>query len=129
MKKSSSKKINDKKESVEVIKKNASIEGAEKKSSAAPVPEKDVLQELIEKNIKWSQVIYNQNKKINRRLTMMVIGSYVRLALIMAPIIIGILYLPPLLAQMMEQYQSVLGGSASTAFDMKDFFDLWRNTR
>ena len=69
----------------------------------------DSLKELIEKNIKWSQVIYEQNRKIKRRLTMMAILSYLKLALILAPIIIGIIYLPPLLEQLLEQYSSILG--------------------
>lgn len=50
---------------------------------------------LIEKNIKWSQLIYHQNKKIQRRLTFLVIGNYLRLLLVFIPIIIGILYLLP----------------------------------
>ena len=45
----------------------------------------DELKSLVEKNIKWSQVIYNQNKKIKRRLTLMVLGSYLRFLLIIAP--------------------------------------------
>jgi len=68
------------------------------------------LKDLIEKNIKWSQVIYNQNKKIKHRLTMMVVGNYLRLALIIAPIILGIIYLPSLIKQFSAQYQDVLGG-------------------
>ncbi|PLX26437.1 hypothetical protein C0581_04500 [Candidatus Parcubacteria bacterium] len=67
------------------------------------------LKELIEKNIKWSQVIYNQNKKIKHRMTMMVIGSYLRLLLIVAPIILGIIYLPPLMSNLWEQYSATLG--------------------
>ncbi|HAT03767.1 MAG TPA: hypothetical protein DCS29_03275 [Candidatus Magasanikbacteria bacterium] len=67
------------------------------------------LKDLIEKNIKWSQVIYNQNKKIKHRLTLMVVGSYLRLVLILAPIILGIIYLPPLLNNLWNQYSDSLG--------------------
>ena len=69
----------------------------------------DGLKELIEKNIKWSQVIYEQNKKIKRRLTLMVVGSYLRLALILIPLILAFLFLPPLLKDVMGQYSSLLG--------------------
>jgi len=72
-------------------------------------PEHIELKELIEKNIKWSQVIYNQNKKIKHRMTMMVIGSYMRLLLIVIPIILGIVYLPPIIAQLLETMSSSLG--------------------
>lgn len=61
---------------------------------------------LIEKNIKWSQLIYDQNKKIQRRLTFLVIGNYVRLLLIFIPIIIGILYVLPFVGQEMEAYSA-----------------------
>ncbi|MFA7314997.1 MAG: hypothetical protein WC025_03695 [Candidatus Magasanikbacteria bacterium] len=76
------------------------------------------LQELIEKNIKWSQVIYNQNKKIKRRLTMMVIGNYLRLLLIVAPIILGIIYFPDILAKLNEYFGQYLGGGSSSIFDL-----------
>lgn len=76
------------------------------------------LKELIEKNIKWSQVIYNQNKKIKRRLTMMVIGSYIRLALILTPIILGIIFLPPLVDQYMSQFGNILGGGTTSLYDI-----------
>ena len=69
------------------------------------------LQELVEKNIKWSQVIYNQNKKIKRRLTMLVIGNYFRLFLIIAPIILGVLYFPEIMAKFNEYFGQYLGGA------------------
>lgn len=67
------------------------------------------LKSLIEKNIKWSQVIYEQNKKMNRRLTWMVAGSYLRLAIILIPLILALIFLPPFLQSFMEQYSSLLG--------------------
>ena len=88
----------------------------EKKTSTKPSGmAHSELKELIEKNIKWSQVIYNQNKKIKRRLTMMVIGSYVRLILILAPIILGIMFLPALIDQYISQFGTLLGGESGTA--------------
>jgi hypothetical protein len=69
----------------------------------------DSLKELIEKNIKWSQVIYEQNKKIKRRLTLMSVASYLRLLIFAIPIILGIIYLPSLLSNVLEQYGGILG--------------------
>lgn len=69
----------------------------------------DSLKELIEKNIKWSQVLYNQNRGIKRRLTMMVVGNYIRLFLILTPIILGIIFLPPFLSDIKEKYTGVFG--------------------
>ncbi len=71
----------------------------------------DELRELVGKNIKWSQVIYNQNRKIKHRLTLMVVGSYIRLALILAPIILAIIYLPPILKNVLGQYQEMFQSS------------------
>lgn len=70
--------------------------------------EDEELKKLIEKNIKWSQVIYNQNKKIKHRITMMVVGSYIRLFLILVPIIIGLIYLPDFIDAYFSKYSGIL---------------------
>lgn len=99
----------------------ASHEGdKEQKTSFSPIisPEKiesgdhESLKTLIEKNIKWSQVIYNQNRKIQRRLSWIVFGSYLRLFLILVPVILGIIYLPPLVSDFWVQYGSMFGDQA-----------------
>ena len=89
-----------------------------KSSPASATPKVDInvntkddsLKELIEKNIKWSQVLYEQNKKIKRRLTLMSVASYLRLLIFVVPIILGIIYLPPLMADLFAQYGNILGG-------------------
>lgn len=66
------------------------------------------LQDLLLKNIKLSEQIFEQNKKIKRRLTMMTVGNYLRIILIVAPIIFAIIYLPPLIDQVVSQYGGLL---------------------
>ncbi len=89
--------------------------------SDEPTPDMSVanshesLKELIEKNIKWSQVVYNQNKGIKRRLTMMVLGSYIRLFLILTPIVLGIIYLPPFVADLQNKFESAIGDASGSA--------------
>lgn len=77
-------------------------------------PESDegdaTLKDLVEKNIKWSQVIYEQNQGIKRRLTWMVVGSYLRLLIVVVPLILAFIYLPPLLKDLFAQYSGLLGG-------------------
>lgn len=75
----------------------------------------DGLKELIEKNIKWSQVIYEQNRKIKNRLNLIVVGDYVKLFIILIPVILAIVYLPPFLKELFDQYSGLLGigGGAS----------------
>ncbi|MBI2437177.1 MAG: hypothetical protein HYV41_05595 [Candidatus Magasanikbacteria bacterium] len=96
--------------------------------NATPEIKKDLsnaeLKELIEKNIKWSQVIYNQNRKINHRLTWMTIGSYLRLALIVVPLILGIIYLPPLIMEFLENYGAAFGIDSDT---FSQFGELFKN--
>lgn len=65
--------------------------------------------ELLEKNLKWSQLIYEQNKRIQYRLTMMVIGSYIKIAIIVVPLILAAIYLPPIAKDAFAQYQSLIG--------------------
>lgn len=88
-----------------------------KKINDSEMPEKiesgessDTLKDLVEKNIKWSQVIYEQNRGIKRRLTWMVAGSYLRLLMIVVPLILAFIYLPSLLKDLFAQYSSLLGG-------------------
>ncbi len=73
----------------------------------------ETLQELIEKNIKWSQVIYEQNRKIKRRMGWMLFGSYLRLAIIIIPLLLAIYYLPPIVENFWEQYGNLLSGVGS----------------
>jgi hypothetical protein len=75
----------------------------------------DSLKELIEKNIKWSQVIYEQNKKIKRRMGWMVFVGYLKIVLILAPIIFALIYLSPHFKQIFEQYSSLLGSGGATS--------------
>jgi len=90
------------------------------------------LKELIEKNIKWSQVLYHQNKAINRRITFMAIGGYIRLALILIPIILGLIYLPPIINEMLDKYRFIWESSANGQFPVGDFlqqlFDQYSTT-
>lgn len=67
------------------------------------------LEALLTKHLKWSQLIYEQNQKIEKRLLWMAIAGYVRLAIILIPLILAIVYLPPLLSNFLEQYQAVVG--------------------
>lgn len=73
-------------------------------------------EELLKKNLQWSQIIYEQNKKIKRSLNLMVWGGVLKWVIILAPIILGIIFLPPLLKPYWDQYSSLLGvGSGNSA--------------
>lgn len=93
---------------------------------ASQASEHESLKVLIEKNIKWSQVIYQQNRKIQRRLSWMTFGSYFRLFLILVPIILGAIFLPPLVSDFMNQYGSSSGGSAQ---NLRDYLEIFLPSR
>lgn len=77
---------------------------------AEPSDGMGTLKDLVEKNIKWSQVIYEQNKGIKRRLTWMVVGGYLRLLIVVVPLVLAAIYLPPLIKDMLGQYGDLMGG-------------------
>lgn len=68
------------------------------------------LKELIEKNLKWSQIIYEQNRKINNKLLWTAIAEWLKVLLIVVPLVLAILYLGPLLKGVISQYSDLLGG-------------------
>ena len=84
-------------------------ENEESKSEQSIDNKEEDLCSLVERSIKLSEEVYEQNKQINKRLRNMVWGSYLRLALIIIPIIIGIIYLPSYFSQIFGQYQDLLG--------------------
>ena len=66
--------------------------------------------ELLEKNLKWSQIIYEQNRKINSKLFWAAVANWLRLLLIVIPLILGLLFLPSFIRGLASQYSSVLSG-------------------
>ncbi|OGH84349.1 MAG: hypothetical protein A2261_02885 [Candidatus Magasanikbacteria bacterium RIFOXYA2_FULL_44_8] len=66
--------------------------------------------ELLEKNLKWSQIIYEQNRRINRKLVWMAVMSWIKVGLVLAVVAVSAWFLPPLLGNVIGQYQSLLGG-------------------
>ena len=65
------------------------------------------IKELLEKNLKWSQIIYEQNRKINRKLVWAAVASWFRLFLILIPLLLALWFLPPYIRQVMDSYGSL----------------------
>lgn len=82
----------------------------ESKQESVPKPvEESSLKELIEKNLKWSQIIYEQNRKINSKLFWAGMFGWFKFILIVAPLILSIIYLEPMLKNVWAQYSDLLG--------------------
>ncbi len=65
------------------------------------------IKKLLKEHLELAKKIEEQNNKIQKRLTYMVIGNYVRLSFIIIPIIIGIIYIPSFI----KQVQSSVNGT------------------
>jgi len=90
------------------------IKGQENIAPVA-IKHKETLEELVEKNLKWSQIIYEQNRKINNKLLWAAVASWLYLIILVVPIILGLLFLPPLLGSVFSQYGSLLNGTSVTS--------------
>ena len=93
-------------------------EDDKKQSDVEPilkVENKDVspraLHELLEKNLKWSQIIYEQNRKINRKLFWNVVAGWLRLFIILIPIVLAIIFLSPIAKDFWQKYGELLSGN------------------
>jgi hypothetical protein len=77
------------------------------------------LRELVEKNLKWSQIIYEQNRKINNKLLWSAVFGWFKVIIIVAPIILAAIYLQPILKGAWAQYRELLGGAQTAKEPLK----------
>jgi hypothetical protein len=62
------------------------------------------IHELLEKNLKWSQIIYEQNRKISHTLMWSAVASWLRFLIIAVPFALAIIYLPSFLRTFEQKY-------------------------
>jgi len=67
------------------------------------------IKKLLKENLKLNQEIYKMVKNIKSYIFWQRIFGVIKILIIIIPLIIGIIYLPPLLKQVTGQYQSLLG--------------------
>ena len=67
------------------------------------------LKELAEKNIKLSEEVLALSKKINGFVIWQRIFGIIKILIIIVPIILGIMYLPSLLSDVLDTYKELLG--------------------
>lgn len=85
------------------------------KKTTKTEPEED-LRELLEKNLKWSQIIYEQTRRLNRRLFWNSVFGWFKLIIIVAPLVGGIWYFWPTIKNVQQQYLEIMDlfGGANT---------------
>lgn len=79
--------------------------------------DKDV-KELLRENLELTKEIHGMTKKIKRHITFQKIITFVYLIIIVAPIILSVIFLPPLIKNILGQYQGLLGGDAGNLLDL-----------
>jgi len=67
------------------------------------------IKKLLEQNLKLTEEIYTMTRKIKGYLAFQRLVSLFYIFIIIAPIILGIIYLPPLLGGLFDQYKDILG--------------------
>lgn len=105
------------KKPVESPKKDEDKVVAEVAPLQANTPVKDVspeaLRDLLEKNLKWSQIIYEQNRKINSKLFWTAFANWTRLVIMLAAFAAAAWYLPPIVGGMIQRYNDILADPTS----------------
>ncbi len=89
------------------------------KDSFQPPENETNLKELIEKNLKWSQIIYEQNRKLNSKLLWMAVSSWLKIFIILIPLIAAGIFLPPLFKGVWSQYGDLLGTTSNNGQQTK----------
>lgn len=74
------------------------------------------IKKLLEQNLALTKEIYRLTKKIKSYITFQKAMSVIYILLIIVPIIIGVIYLPPLLNGVYNQYKDLLGLPAGGSF-------------
>jgi len=74
----------------------------------------DDLRELLTRQIELNEKILEKVKYIKKYIVWQKIFSWIKFFLILIPLLVGLFYLPPLLKQLTQTYQSVLNIQNST---------------
>ncbi|PIR73604.1 MAG: hypothetical protein COU40_01750 [Candidatus Moranbacteria bacterium CG10_big_fil_rev_8_21_14_0_10_35_21] len=80
---------------------------------------KKTIEEMMTENLQLTQEIHKMTKSVKNYVIVQRILSVVYLLLIVVPLILSIIYLPPLLGNVIGQYQNLLGGEQNVG-DMKN---------
>lgn len=67
------------------------------------------IKKLIKKNLELTQEIYEMVKSIKRYVIWQRIFTSLKILIILVPIILGIIYLPPIIKDAFKQYRELIG--------------------
>ena len=78
-------------------------------------PEQEELYTILAEQTKQLRAIQIEQEKIKNRLNWMLVGDYLRIAIIVLPIVIGIVYLAPFAKTFVDQFSRLSSPSGSGA--------------
>ncbi|MEK7097501.1 MAG: hypothetical protein AAB906_01495 [Patescibacteria group bacterium] len=84
---------------------------------AVNLPQNDDVKNLLEKNLELTQEIHGMMKSVKRYMLWQRIMGIIYFLLIVVPIVLSILYLPPLMKNLFGQYQQILNGESGTILE------------
>lgn len=84
------------------------------KEPVMPLDYNKELKELLEKNLALTEEIHEMTHKIKRYISFQKFMSAVYFLIIVVPIILSIIYLPPLLKNIFSQYGNAIGIDGSS---------------
>ena len=64
---------------------------------------------LLKKNLELTEEINKKMEKVNRFIVWQKVFSLLKILIFVVPVILGLIYLPPLLKDVFSQYQELLG--------------------
>lgn len=70
------------------------------------------IKKILEKNLELNEEIREMMKGIKRYIMWQRVWGVIKIIIIIGPIIVGLIYLPPLIKDALGQYQNLLGISA-----------------
>ncbi|MDD5290582.1 MAG: hypothetical protein PHZ04_00505 [Patescibacteria group bacterium] len=87
----------------------------------------DEIKKLLEENLKLTAETHKMVKKIKSYMFWQNVWSFLKVLIVVVPIILGIIYLPPLLKGVFQQYKSLLGGGVGLNLENLGGSDLLGN--
>ena len=85
-----------------------------KKNTEDKINHNQTIEDLLRKNLELTEKVYKMTKSVKSYVFWARIGGYLKIALIVLPLIAGYIYLAPILNKAYKQYQSIVGIGTST---------------
>jgi len=80
-----------------------------------PTPNDKKIEKLLEENLKLNQQMHKMVKSIKNYVIGQRIWFVIKILIIVTPIVLGFIYLPPLLSDLMSQYKDLLNMGETSA--------------